>query len=88
MLMWYSFVTHVGVHVHCGFLSRGYFLTALEPIRDFANKDSMQLVKRCTKRDLKEFQKIALATHILPLVLLSWASLDTLSSSSTFQSTT
>ena len=48
----------------------------------------MRLVKRCTKHDLKELQKIALATHILPLVLLSWASLDTLSSSPTFQSTT
>mmetsp|Transcript_40974 Transcript_40974/g.67786 ORF Transcript_40974/g.67786 Transcript_40974/m.67786 type:complete len:95 (+) Transcript_40974:66-350(+) len=36
---------------------------ALEPCKQFA-KDSMRLVKRCTKPDRKEFQKIALATAI------------------------
>jgi len=32
-----------------------------EPGRAFA-KDSIRLVKRCTKPDRKEFQKIAIAT--------------------------
>lgn len=36
---------------------------ALQPCKQFA-KDSMRLVKRCTKPDRKEFQKIALATAI------------------------
>lgn len=35
----------------------------VKPLKDFA-KDSMRLVKRCTKPDIKEFQKIALATAI------------------------
>ncbi|KAG8243349.1 protein transport protein Sec61 subunit gamma [Homalodisca vitripennis] len=35
----------------------------LEPARRFA-KDSLRLVKRCTKPDRKEFQKIAVATAI------------------------
>ncbi|XP_011299195.1 protein transport protein Sec61 subunit gamma [Fopius arisanus] len=34
-----------------------------DPSRKFA-KDSIRLVKRCTKPDRKEFQKIALATAI------------------------
>ena len=36
---------------------------ALEPAKEFA-KDSFRLVKRCTKPDRKEFQKIAMATAI------------------------
>merc|ERR1712141_1700 len=35
----------------------------VEPVRQFA-KDSVRLVKRCTKPDKKEFQKIAIATAI------------------------
>nr|CAD7423786.1 unnamed protein product [Timema monikensis] len=35
----------------------------IEPGRQFA-KDSIRLVKRCTKPDRKEFQKIAVATAI------------------------
>jgi len=35
----------------------------LEPLRQFS-KDSVRLVKRCTKPDRKEFQKIAIATAI------------------------
>ena len=35
----------------------------LEPVREFA-KDSVRLVKRCTKPDRKEFMKIAMATAI------------------------
>jgi len=35
----------------------------LEPAKQFA-KDSIRLVKRCTKPDRKEFQKIAVATAI------------------------
>ncbi|XP_066145495.1 protein transport protein Sec61 subunit gamma [Euwallacea fornicatus] len=38
-------------------------LKFLEPGRQFA-KDSIRLVKRCTKPDRKEFQKIAIATAI------------------------
>ncbi|EDO42242.1 predicted protein [Nematostella vectensis] len=38
-------------------------VNTLEPCKQFA-KDSMRLVKRCTKPDRKEFQKIALATAI------------------------
>ncbi len=38
-------------------------INALEPCKEFA-KDSMRLVKRCTKPDRKEFQKIAIATAI------------------------
>ena len=34
-----------------------------EPVKKFA-KDSIRLVKRCTKPDKKEFQKIAMATAI------------------------
>ncbi|EMP39362.1 Protein transport protein Sec61 subunit gamma, partial [Chelonia mydas] len=34
-----------------------------EPSRHFVN-DSIRLVKRCTKPDRKEFQKIAMATAI------------------------
>ena len=37
--------------------------TQLEPLRQFG-KDSIRLVKRCTKPDRKEFQKIAIATAI------------------------
>merc|ERR1712156_613143 len=36
---------------------------AMEPAKEFA-KDSFRLVKRCTKPDRKEFQKIAMATAI------------------------
>jgi len=35
----------------------------LEPCKEFV-KDSVRLVKRCTKPDRKEFQKIAIATAI------------------------
>ncbi|KAJ8927966.1 hypothetical protein NQ318_017702 [Aromia moschata] len=35
----------------------------IEPGRQFA-KDSIRLVKRCTKPDRREFQKIAVATAI------------------------
>ena len=35
----------------------------IEPMRQFS-KDSIRLVKRCTKPDRKEFQKIAIATAI------------------------
>lgn len=35
----------------------------LRPARDFV-KDSIRLVKRCTKPDRKEFKKIAIATAI------------------------
>lgn len=35
----------------------------IEPLRQFA-KDSFRLVKRCTKPDRKEYQKIAIATAI------------------------
>merc|ERR1711936_46941 len=38
-------------------------VTALEPLKQFS-KDSVGLVKRCTKPDRKEFQKIAIATAI------------------------
>ena len=36
---------------------------AVEPVKQFG-KDSIRLVKRCTKPDRKEFQKIAIATAI------------------------
>ena len=35
----------------------------VEPARQFA-KDSIRLVKRCTKPDRREFEKIAIATAI------------------------
>eukprot|EP00937_MAST-01D_sp_MAST-1D-sp2_P003625 g3625.t1 len=35
----------------------------IEPLKDFATK-SIQLVKKCTKPDRKEFTKIASATSI------------------------
>lgn len=35
----------------------------IEPTKQFA-KDSVRLVKRCTKPDRREFEKIALATAI------------------------
>lgn len=35
----------------------------VKPAKDFV-KDSVRLVKRCTKPDRKEFQKIAIATAI------------------------
>ncbi|GIY28068.1 protein transport protein Sec61 subunit gamma [Caerostris extrusa] len=38
-------------------------LSFVEPCRQFT-KDSLRLVKRCTKPDRKEFQKIAMATAI------------------------
>ena len=38
-------------------------LKVYEPGRAFA-KDSIRLIKRCTKPDRKEFQKIAIATAI------------------------
>jgi len=38
-------------------------ITALEPVKQFS-KDSIRLVKRCTKPDRKEFSKIAIATAI------------------------
>ena len=36
---------------------------AMEPVKQFG-KDSIRLVKRCTKPDRKEFTKIAIATAI------------------------
>ncbi|XGW05813.1 hypothetical protein V3C99_016291, partial [Haemonchus contortus] len=39
------------------------FQALIEPGRQFA-KDSIRLVKRCTKPDRKEYQKIAVATAI------------------------
>jgi len=36
---------------------------AVEPLKQFG-KDSIRLVKRCTKPDRKEFTKIAIATAI------------------------
>merc|ERR1711860_74507 len=38
-------------------------ITAVEPLKQFS-KDSVRLVKRCTKPDRKEFSKIAIATAI------------------------
>merc|ERR1712018_127719 len=38
-------------------------IQTVEPLKQFA-KDSIRLVKRCTKPDKKEFQKIAIATAI------------------------
>ncbi|XP_074604039.1 protein transport protein Sec61 subunit gamma-like [Brevipalpus obovatus] len=35
----------------------------VDPVRQFA-KDSARLIKRCTKPDRREFQKIAMATAI------------------------
>jgi len=35
----------------------------IDPAKQFA-KDSIRLIKRCTKPDRKEFQKIAMATAI------------------------
>jgi len=35
----------------------------LDPLKQFA-KDSVRLIKRCTKPDRKEFSKIAIATTI------------------------
>ncbi|XP_077993563.1 protein transport protein Sec61 subunit gamma [Glandiceps talaboti] len=37
--------------------------TFIDPAKQFG-KDSIRLVKRCTKPDRKEFQKIAMATAI------------------------
>uniref|UniRef100_A0A158R5W7 Protein transport protein Sec61 subunit gamma n=1 Tax=Syphacia muris TaxID=451379 RepID=A0A158R5W7_9BILA len=37
--------------------------TLIEPCRQFT-RDSIRLVKRCTKPDRKEYQKIAMATAI------------------------
>jgi len=56
----------------------------VEPGRVFA-KDSIRLVKRCTKPDRKEFQKIAMATAIGFAIM---ALLDFLSNLFTFLSTT
>ncbi|KAK6758306.1 hypothetical protein RB195_015865 [Necator americanus] len=39
------------------------FQALIEPGRQFA-RDSIRLVKRCTKPDRKEYQKIAVATAI------------------------
>ncbi|OUC44551.1 protein translocase SEC61 complex gamma subunit, and eukaryotic [Trichinella nativa] len=38
-------------------------LAVVEPARQFM-KDSIRLVKRCTKPDRKEYQKIAMATAV------------------------
>ena len=38
-------------------------IQTVEPVKQFA-KDSIRLVKRCTKPDKKEFTKIAIATAI------------------------
>ncbi|VDM75651.1 unnamed protein product [Strongylus vulgaris] len=44
-------------------LAMDQFQALIEPGRQFA-KDSIRLVKRCTKPDRKEYQKIAVATAI------------------------
>merc|ERR1712062_579616 len=60
--------------IYCNYIKQNtkYFLKlrkmdqivqTLEPLRQFS-KDSIRLVKRCTKPDRKEFQKIAVATAI------------------------
>lgn len=36
---------------------------SIEPLKQFS-KDSIRLIKRCTKPDRKEFSKIAIATAI------------------------
>ncbi|KAM4864687.1 LOW QUALITY PROTEIN: protein transport protein Sec61 subunit gamma-like [Thomomys bottae] len=41
----------------------GQVMQFVEPSWQFV-KDSIQLVKRCTKPDSKEFQKIAMATAV------------------------
>lgn len=41
----------------------GFYEVAVEPLRQFA-KDSMHLVKKCTKPDRKEFTAIAKATGV------------------------
>merc|ERR1712107_90334 len=43
--------------------SMDQIIVALEPLKQFS-KDSVRLVKRCTKPDRKEIQKIAIATAI------------------------
>lgn len=45
------------------FLAMDQVMQFVEPSRQFV-KDSIRLVKRCTKPDRKEFQKIAMATAI------------------------
>jgi len=44
-------------------LKMDQILQTIEPMKQFS-KDSIRLVKRCTKPDRKEFQKIAVATAI------------------------
>merc|ERR1712156_1194417 len=44
-------------------LNMDQIVAHLEPVRQFS-EDSVRLVKRCTKPDRKEFQKIAIATAI------------------------
>jgi len=41
----------------------GFYEVVVEPLRQFA-KDSMHLVKKCTKPDRKEFTAIAKATGV------------------------
>eukprot|EP00568_Trieres_chinensis_P010282 CAMPEP_0183296942 /NCGR_PEP_ID=MMETSP0160_2-20130417/4340_1 /TAXON_ID=2839 ORGANISM="Odontella Sinensis, Strain Grunow 1884" /NCGR_SAMPLE_ID=MMETSP0160_2 /ASSEMBLY_ACC=CAM_ASM_000250 /LENGTH=119 /DNA_ID=CAMNT_0025458647 /DNA_START=115 /DNA_END=475 /DNA_ORIENTATION=- len=41
----------------------GFYEVAVEPLRQFA-KDSMHLVKKCTKPDRKQFTAIAKATGV------------------------
>merc|ERR1712001_687296 len=44
-------------------LTMDQIVATIEPLKQFS-KDSVRLVKRCTKPDRKEFQKIAIATAI------------------------
>ena len=46
-----------------------FFIQTVEPLRQIA-KDSIHLVKMCTKPDKKEFQKIAIATVIRFVITL------------------
>ena len=48
-------------HIKMG--EEGFYEVAVEPLMQFA-KDSMHLVKRCTKPDRKEFLRISWATGI------------------------
>merc|ERR1711915_960964 len=59
----YSLVA-VGIAVYIkGEEKMDQIYAAVDPLKQFS-KDSVRLVKRCTKPDRKEFQKIAVATAI------------------------
>merc|ERR1711970_865472 len=54
------YTTYINIHNSS---TMDQIITAVEPLKQFS-KDSVRLVKRCTKPDKKEFQKIAIATAI------------------------